>query len=59
MARIDVRARMQEPRRIEQRLRELLVSGGLLVALMQNGREAAVTGRAKGDALDGVRPVAD
>ena len=59
MARVDVRARMQEPARVQERLRELLVGGGLLVALVHDGREAAVARCAEGDALDRVRAVAD
>ena len=59
MARVDVRARMQEPARVEQRLRELLVGGGLLVAVVHDGGEAAVARCAERDALDRVRPVAD
>ena len=43
VARGDVRARMQEPARVEERLREFLVRRGLLVSLVQDGGEAAVT----------------
>ncbi len=35
VARVDVRAGMQEPARVEERLRKLLIGGGLLVALVQ------------------------
>ena len=59
MARGDVRARVQEPARVQERLRELLVGGGLLVALVHDGGEAAVARGAEGDALDRVRAVAD
>ena len=59
MARVDVRARMQEPARVEQRLREFLVSRGLLVALVHDRREPAVARGAERDALDRVRAVAD
>ena len=50
---------MQEPARVEKRLRELLVGGGLLVTLVHDGGEAAVARCAEGDALDRVRPIAD
>src|SRR5207247_1054023 len=51
MARIHARARMQEPARVNERLRKLLVRGRLLKAVMHDGGEAAVTRGAECDAL--------
>ena len=59
VARVDVRAGMQEPGRVEKRLREFFVAGSLLVSVVHDGREAAIARCAEGDALDCVRPIAD
>src|SRR3546814_18607430 len=58
MTRIDVRARVQEPARVEERLRKLLVGGGFLICVMQDGGEAAVARGAEREALNRVRAVA-
>ena len=50
---------MQEPARVQERLREFLVGGGLLVTVVHDGGEAAVARCAEGDALHRVRAVAD
>jgi hypothetical protein len=48
-----------ETGRVDERLREFFVAGGLLVSIVHDGDEAAVAGCAEGDALDRVRAVAD
>src|SRR5439155_12836066 len=59
MTRIDVRARMQEPARVDERLRILFVSRRLLVGVMHDRRETAVARCAEHHALHGVRAIAD